>query len=254
MRGARVAVDRVRDDGGQATTEAIASPARNGRASTGTALGVAWLIGALLALVVATRHLDGAVPVFTAIWLVVPLVTLLRRRDAGRVGLRRVRAPRLAGTTVLAAVLAAALTLAVEPWSGAYGALVEEALATDPVDTTFGWLVVHDGPGAWAAFVLFGGLVTIFAEELFFRGWLLQLLLRHTDPARAVVAQAALFSVVQVLPALLLAPLEGVVFVGAYAFALVGVVGGWAAWRTASIWPSLAVAATLNALLTALVA
>ena len=71
---------------------------------------------------------------------------------------------------------------------------------------------------------------------------------------RAVVAQAALFSVVQTLPALLLAPLEGVVFVGVYAFALVGVVGGWAAWRTASIWPSLAVAATLNALLTALVA
>ena len=187
----RAGVDRVGDNGRQTTTETIASPVTNGRASLGTALGVAWIVGALVALVLATRHLDGAAPVFTVVWLVVPLVTVLRRRDPGRVGLRPVPVSRLVRTTVFAALAGACLTLAVEPWSGAYGALVDEALATDPVDSTFGWLVAHDGPGSWAAFVLFGGLVTIFAEELFFRGWLLQLLLWHTSPARAIVAHQA---------------------------------------------------------------
>lgn len=226
---------------------------RDGAGAAGTAVAAAWIVGALLALALATGYLDGAAPVFTVVWLVVPLVALARHRDPGRIGIRAVGLRGLVGTTAVAGLATAALTVAVEPWSGAYGALVDEALSTDPVDTTFGWLAHHDGLAAWAGFVLFSGLVTIFAEELFFRGWLLRLLGRHTTPARAIVGQAALFSVVQALPALLLSPVEGVVFVAAYAFVAVGLVGGWAAWRTASIWPSLVVATTLNAVLTALI-
>jgi membrane protease YdiL (CAAX protease family) len=229
---------------------AEAEPAAPARAALG--IGFAWLVLALLALAAVTLRLDGALPVFTVVWLVVPLVSLARHRDPRRIGIRPVEA-RLLGVTVLAAgVATACLTIAVEPWSGAYGALVDEALSADPVDTTFGWLARHDGAGAWLGFVAMSGLVTIFAEELFFRGWLLQALLRRTRPGRAITAQAAAFALVQAVPALLLAPLEGAVFVAVYAFAAVGLVGGWAAWRTASIWPSLVVATTANAVLTAL--
>ena len=111
-------------------------------------IGIAWPLLALLSLAAATRHLDGALPVFTVVWLVVPLVSLARHHDPRRVGIRPVEA-RLLGSTVFAAGLATAcLTIAVEPWSGAYGALVDAALSTDPVDTTFGWLARHDGGAA----------------------------------------------------------------------------------------------------------
>jgi membrane protease YdiL (CAAX protease family) len=231
---------------------------RGRRVPAGAHAGVAtvagiWIVAALAAAVLVVRRLDGALPVFTFVLLLVPLASLVRHGDAARVGIRRVGLGVLARTTAIAAVAVAALTVAVEPWSGAFGALVEEALATDPVDTTFGWLARYDGPGAWAGFVLYSGLVTIFAEELFFRGWLLQLVGRHTGALRAIVAQAVLFSLLQLLPALLLSSLEAVVYVTVYSFVAIGLVGGWAAWRTASIWPSLLVATAFNALLTALV-
>jgi membrane protease YdiL (CAAX protease family) len=148
----------------------------------------------------------------------------------------------------------AALTVAVEPWSDTYGQLIEKALSANPLDTTFGWLVRFDGASAWTGFILFSGLVTIFAEELFFRGWLLQLLCRHKKPSHAIVAQALLFSLLQAVAALQLSPLQASLYIVVYAFAGVGVVGGYAAWRTASIWPSLALATTLNAVLTYFVA
>ena len=216
-------------------------------------VAVAWIVAALSAAALAAWRLDGAIPVFTFAWLLVPLVALVRHGDPGRIGFRRVPLGLLARTAGVAALAVTALTAVAEPWSGAYGALVDEALATDPVDTTFGWLARYEGLGAWAGFVLFSGLVTIFAEELFFRGWLLQLLGRHAGALRAIVAQAFLFSLLQLLPALLLSSVEAAVYVGVYSFAAIGVVGGWAAWCTASIWPSLLVATAFNAVLTALV-
>ena len=139
----------------------------------------------------------------------------------------------------------------VEPWSRAYGDLVRAALAGEPPDTTFAWLVRFSGPVAWGGLLLYSGLVTIFAEELFFRGWLLQAFLRRMRPAWAILLQAALFTLPQLLAALLLRPLQGAVYGVVYSFLAVGVIGGWAAWRTRSIWPSLAAAALWNLLMTA---
>ena len=230
------------------------SRVRGSRLVPAVALGVLWIVAALVAAVLVALWLDCALPIFTFVWFLVPLVALIRHRDAGRVGIGRVDLRLLGRTTTIAALAMAILIVAVEPWSGTYGQLVEKALSADPLDTTFGWLVRFDRVGAWTGFILFSGLVTIFAEELFFRGWLLQLLCRHKRPSRAIVIQAALFSLLQALAALQLSPLRASLYVAIYAFAVVGVVGGYAAWRTASIWPSLALATTSNALLTYLVA
>ncbi len=93
------------------------------------------------------------------------------------------------------------------------------------------------------------GTVTILAEELLFRGWLLQLLLARTARKRAVVLQALLFTVPQLLPALLMPIEQGIVYAVFYSWLIVGVVGGWAAARTSSIFPSLVSATVLNFLL-----
>jgi membrane protease YdiL (CAAX protease family) len=112
------------------------------------------------------------------------------------------------------------------------------------MDVTFAWLVRYEGAAGWLLMLLTSGLVTIFAEELFFRGWLLQLLLRRMSRWPAILLQAALFALPQALPASLLSPVQALVWVGAYAFLGVGVINGWAAARTGSVWPG-AIAAPL---------
>ncbi len=210
-----------------------------------------WVGLALIALLPVTLFLQGSFPILTVAWLVVPLLVVIFSRDAARAGFRAIPWRSFLLTAGINLGLLALISLAVEPWSHAYGDLVRAALAGEPPDTTFAWLVRFTGLPAWGGLLLYSGLVTIFAEELFFRGWLLQAFLRRLRPVWAIGLQALLFTLPQLLAALLLAPVQGAVYALAYSFLAVGVVGGWAAWRTRSIWPSLAAAAIWNVLLTA---
>ena len=214
-------------------------------------VGLVWILLALLALVPVTWLLQGSFPVFTVLWLAVPFAVLLRSRDASRIGLAAVPARALGGVT--AVNLAGLLVVAAlgEPWSHTDQLLVKLATAAGTPDTTFAWVVRFDGLAAWAGLLAYSGLVTIFAEELFFRGWLLQLLLRRMRPSFAIVLQATLFTLPQLIVTLVLPPLQGALYALAYSWLGVGIIGGWAAARTKSIFPSLIAATAFNLLLTA---
>ncbi len=214
--------------------------------------GLVWIVLALGALVPVTQLLQGAFPIFTVVWLVVPLVALVRSRDASRIGLCAV--PRREFMVVTALNLGALLLLAalVEPWSHTYRMLVQMALSSAPPDTTFAWLVRYDGLAAWGGMFLYSGLVTLFGEELFFRGWLLQFLRRRMRKPFAIVLQAAFFTLPQLIAALFLPPLQGVLYAVIYSWLAIGVIGGWAASRTSSIFPSLISATLLNLIFTAI--
>jgi membrane protease YdiL (CAAX protease family) len=221
------------------------------RWGTPETLFVIWVGVALASLLPVTAFLQGSFPIFTVVWLAVPLGIVLFGRDARRVGFRPIP-PRdfLTAAGVMLAVLLA-LSLLVEPLTHAYASLVQAAVATDQPDPTFAWLVRFDGPLGWGGLLLFSGLVTIFGEELFFRGWLLQALSGRLNGAWAVLLQAALFILPQLLAAFLLAPLQGALYALVYSLLGVGLTGGWAARRTRSIWPSLAAAVLWNLLMTA---
>lgn len=210
-------------------------------------LFVIWVVAALAALYPVSAHLEASFPLFTVVWLVIPLLAVLLRRDARQVGFRAVSGRLLWPVTLLTLGLLLLVMLIFEPWSDAYGTLVREALESDP---TFAWLARYEGPAGWLLMWLFSALVTIFAEELFFRGWLLQWLLRRTNRWAAIFLQAALFALPQALPALFLSPLQAAVWVGAYAFLGVGVINGWAAARTNSIWPGVIAAPLMNLVVT----
>jgi membrane protease YdiL (CAAX protease family) len=100
---------------------------------------------------------------------------------------------------------------------------------------------------------LYSGLVTLFGEELFFRGWLLQLFQKRLGAAWAVVLQALLFVIPNLLVALALPSLQGLLYVLVYTWLAIGMLGGWAASRTRSIWPSLISATLCNLVLVALI-
>lgn len=206
----------------------------------------AWLALALLALAPAGKWLGASFPIFTAAWLLPSLIVLLITRDAGRLGIRRVERKTfleaLSGN-VLGVFLVMAL---LEPWSHAYQALVEKAVAVTPPDPTFAWLVRFPGTLGLLGMFLYAGFISMFAEELFFRGCLLQWLGKKMPALWAILLQALLFSLPQAIAGLFLSPVQGLVYGVAYSFMAVGVIGGWAAWRTKSIWPSLVTVSLMN--------
>jgi membrane protease YdiL (CAAX protease family) len=183
--------------------------------------------------------------------LVVPLLAFVRTHDAQQVGFQRISWRKFASTTAINLTGLILVSVLVEPWSHAYQALVREAISGTPPDTTFAWLVRFTGLAAWVGLLLYSGLVTIFAEELFFRGWLLQSLQHRMSRRWVIIIQSALFTIPQLLAAFLLGPVTGVVYAVMYSWLAVGVIGGWAAAHTQSIWPSLAAATIWNIIMVA---
>lgn len=212
-------------------------------------LAVLWTALALLSLPVVVATLDTSVPVFHAVWLLVPLLALVRSRDPDSVGFRWLEPDRFLRATAMAGAAYAALLVVFEPTTGVYDRLLY--LAVEAPDPTFAWVVRFDGGVGWVGLVLFSGFVTLYSEELFFRGWLLQWLERRRGPRAAVLGQALAFTLLQSIPAFFFGPVRAVVYLVVYAFGL-GVVVGTVAQRTGSIWPGLVVVTVANAVLTVL--
>lgn len=212
-------------------------------------VAIVWTALALASLLAVPQVLETTTPVFQLLWLVVPLLHLLRYRDAKAIGLVPLDAGRLLGVSLVVGGAYAALVVAVEPRFGVYDRLLQLAFAGP--DPTFAWLVRFDGPSAWVGLLLFSGFVTLYSEELFFRGWLLGVLERRTRPGFAVLAQALAFTAFQALPVLFLSPTQAALYLVVYAFGL-GLVVGLAAHRTGSIFPGLVVVTVANFVLTIL--
>lgn len=134
--------------------------------------------GLALAAPVITPLILQTTPIFQMFWLIVPLTSLVRHRDTDRVGFRTPDRGIGLRTAIAAGIIYAILLILVEPWSGVYDQLL--VLALEDPDPTFAWLVCFDGLGGWVGLTLFSGFVTLYSEELFFRGWLLQTLNRRT--------------------------------------------------------------------------
>jgi membrane protease YdiL (CAAX protease family) len=207
---------------------------------------VIWLALDLLILLAAQQWLKGSFPLFTFAWLLPPLIVLLISRDPGQIGIRGVALKMFLPALGLNALGVFLIAIVCEPWSHAYQALLQKALEAPAPDTTFAWLLRFPGWPGYVLMFLYTGLVTIFAEELFFRGWLLLWLEKKMPATWAILLQALLFTLPQAIAALFLSPIQGAVYVIAYSFFAIGVIGGWAAWRTKSIWPSLITASLMN--------
>src|SRR6476469_6962762 len=118
-------------------------------------LSVAWVALALLSLYPASSLLQGAFPVFTLLWLVVPLVVVLRSKDARQVGIRPIWWSEYLITSAINLGTLLLIALAIEPWSHTYQALITGATSAGQPDTTFAWLVRYDGLLAWGGMLLF---------------------------------------------------------------------------------------------------
>jgi membrane protease YdiL (CAAX protease family) len=212
-----------------------------------------WALLGLIVLLPVTLLLHASFPIFTIVWILVPLIIVWRTKDTSRVGFRPVPWRQLAQTTAITLAGLLAVMAVVEPWSHTYQKLLALALSGPAPDGTFAWLLRFPRIPALAAMALYSGLVTLFAEELFFRGWLLQALQQRIRAAWAVILQAVLFVIPNLLIAFALPALQGLLYALVYTWLAIGLIGGWAASRTGSIWPSLVSATVCNLVLVALI-
>ena len=214
---------------------------------------VIWTVLALAILLPVTFLLHSSFPIFTVLWILIPLIVVFIKKDASWVGFCAVSWRELVQATAINLGGLLLLMLLFEPWSHTYQKLLEAALSSPSPDATFAWLLRFQRIPALAGMFLFSGLVTLFGEELFFRGWLLQLLRKRWGTTRAIIIQALLFAIPNSLVVLVLTQLQGVLYVVVYTWLAIGIIGGWAASRTGSIWPSLVSAAVCNLVLVALI-
>ncbi len=214
---------------------------------------LAWIGLDLLTLIPVQRWLNGSIPLFTFLWLLPPFIVLLISKDPKRIGIRRVALKKfvpVCGLNILGVFLVMILC---EPWSHAYRTLINMALGSPSPDTTFAWLLRFPGAPGLIAMFFYTILITIFAEELFFRGWLLQWLGNRMPAFWAILLQALLFTLPQSIAALFFNLTQAVAYIAGYSFLAIGVIGGWAAWRTKSIWPGLITASLMNLILVLIV-
>jgi len=197
---------------------------------------------------------DLSIPIFTVLFLLVPLVSLLVRNDAAHIGMGQIQwRDFIKWTGINLATLIVAYAI-FEPWSGAYAFLLEAATAPGATDPTFAWLTRFDGLAGWVGMFLFSGLISILAEELFFRGWLQNVLHPKVGALWANVIQAALFTLPQLIVAFLMpTPIMGLVYGLVYAFAAIGLINGWVATQAGAIWPNVVAATLMNLILSMLI-
>ena len=219
-----------------------------------TTLSFVWLLGAVIVAIGFSVWLGLSIPLFTLIFLVVPLFVLLIHKDTEAIGMSAIpwkKALKWAGVNLAALIVVYAIF---EPWSGAYAFLLEEATRAGTGDPTFAWLSHFGGLGGWVGMFLFSGLITIFAEELFFRGWLQNALRPKVGTLWANVIQAALFTLPQLIVVFLMpTPVMGLVYGLVYAFAAIGMINGWVAAKAGAIWPNLVAATVMNLILSILI-
>ena len=210
-----------------------------------------WSLLALALLLPVTVLLRGSFPLLTVLWIIVPLIAVIRSKDASRVGFRALPWRELARVTAINLGGLFLVMLIFEPWSHTYQKLLETVLSSPTPDTTFAWLFRFQKIPALAFIFLYSGLITLFGEELFFRGWLLQLFRKRWGTPWAIFIQAVLFVIPNLLASVFLPVLQGFLYALVYTWLAIGMIGGWAAARTGSIWPSLISATVGNVVLVA---
>ncbi|QRN82601.1 CPBP family intramembrane metalloprotease [Chloroflexota bacterium] len=214
-------------------------------------IALIWIVAAMVIAIAVSLWRGFPFPIFTLIFLLPPLIKLLVTKDAKRIGMGSMAWQTYLKWTAINLGILAAIYLIFEPLSGAYRFLVEEATQPTTQDPTFFWIPTFNSPTNWIGLVFYSGLVSLFAEELCFRGWLLRGLTTKLGAGWANIIQAAIFTLPQLVITFLMPnPLMSVVYGLIYSFVAIGLVNGMVANQSGNIWPNLTAAVVINFILT----
>lgn len=146
-----------------------------------------------------------------------------------RLGFFRVRnAAALCGLTAVGSIVPLAVAIALATWVAVWA----EPLGL--VDDSFVKFFEEVTPGQGVVFVLLIALSPGFCEEMLFRGYVQQRLIKRWGPAWGIGVASVLFALAHIMPPNIAVALP------------MGIWLGVIAWRTGSIWPSIVCHAFVN--------
>ena len=192
-----------------------------------------WIMGSLLATTVAFIFLQADFPFFIYLNLILSLIIVFKSKRIHQFGINILPAKKLVLFAFVNLVSILMVYLLIEPWAHIYEKLLEISLEQG-VDITFGWILYYPKIIALLIVLIFGGFVTIFSEELFFRGILEGYLLQKWSPGRAIAVQSIIFSV------------EGLLYIIFYSIIVIGIINGIIVYKSKSIFPSVIAASFAN--------
>lgn len=208
-----------------------------------------WMLFALFAAFSIYIIEDVDFPLYTTIWILISMVIYLTKEvDILRVDSQNRRITMISIISFI--VLSWLVMLIVEAYTSTYGELIHLIQAAGSKDIVFHWITLSRTNGNYALFFLFSFIVTIFAQEAFFRGYLLRVLEEKYDEWLANILQAILFCLPHIITGLMFPVLQGFIYIIGYVFLLYGLLSGFFAQKAGNIWPGLIAASTNNLLLT----
>ncbi|HKL13718.1 MAG TPA: CPBP family intramembrane glutamic endopeptidase [Halanaerobiales bacterium] len=198
-----------------------------------------WIIFALGALFYFSNLFGTDIPPFTLIWLVLPFLAVLISGENKIVGFCKVKFSEFMLVLLLNIIFMGIVFVILEPLSGTYKIIIDKALRTNPLDPAFYWISQYKDWSGVLGFFLINIFIIIFAEELFFRGLLIQYIGLKLNTFWGVLISSFLFLFFIVILNYNLPPVENYILLVGYTFFGRGIIGGWAAARTGTIWPSI---------------
>jgi len=139
-------------------------------------LAIGWILVALAMLFPAKKILGGTFPIFTVVWLVVPLIAILRNRDSSRIGIQVMHWKELFKYSMVTLAFSLALRAFFEPWSHTYQSLFSAEITGSHSDTTFGWLVLSEGNIKFHVHDILGKLYVTNRTQAIAKAWELNLI------------------------------------------------------------------------------
>ncbi|MFO7815519.1 MAG: CPBP family glutamic-type intramembrane protease [Halanaerobiales bacterium] len=198
-----------------------------------------WIISSLGSLFYFSDLYHIEIPVFTLVWLVLAFLAVLLARDAKYVGFSGVEFSEFLLALFLNLLLLSIIFIVLEPLSGTYREVINNIRRDTTLYPSYFLLSKFSGLYGLLAYFICNFFIIIFAEELFFRGLLIQYAELKLNKFWGVLIQAFLFLLFILILDIRLPPVQNYIFLVGYTFLGRGIIGGWAAARTDSIWPSL---------------
>ena len=208
-----------------------------------------WLTLALLVMLLVVVFKDVDFPLFSMIWLILSILIGLNQK-VYILSFEKHTIGHTLKESLKFLLISWVLIGLIEFFTGTYGALIDLIQTSGSKDISFSWIHGPRGMTAYIYFFLFTFFVSIFAEEAFFRGYLLKVLQEKYKKKLANILQTVLFTLPQIIVAFMMPTLQGITFVTMYSIVIYGLMSGYFAQRTGNIWPGLMVASLNNFILT----
>ena len=199
---------------------------------------VIWISSSIIITSISYLILQADFPLFIYLNLAISLIIILKTNNFNQYSLRMIKKYELLKFTSANLVPILIIYAIIEPWTHLYDELLMLSI-TDGVDVTFGWITHYPRLIGFFFILVFSGFISIFSEELMFRGILEGYLLKKTNNQYAIIIQAFIFTIPQSLVAFILPLTDGILYIIFYSFVGIGIVNGIIVFKSKSIFPSL---------------